>query len=79
MFTLTGEDGDQAYVLDLNRSELEPREEISTQATRFELAPSLGFNVMATVSPNGHWLAYVSQETGNNEVYVRPWPDTESE
>ena len=78
VFTLTGEDGDQAYVLDLNRSELEPREEISTQATRFELAPSLGFNVMATVSPNGHWLAYVSQETGNNEVYVRPWPDTES-
>jgi serine/threonine protein kinase len=34
--------------------------------TRFaELAPS--------VSTDGRWLAYLSNETGRNEVYVRPW------
>ncbi len=25
-------------------------------------------------SPDGRWLAYVSNETGRNEVYVRPFP-----
>ena len=25
-------------------------------------------------SPDGHWLAYSSNETGRNEVYVRPFP-----
>ena len=25
-------------------------------------------------SPNGRWLAYVSDESGQNEVYVRPYP-----
>ena len=34
--------------------------------TRFaDLTPS--------VSPDGRWLAYLSNETGRNEVYVRPW------
>jgi serine/threonine-protein kinase len=26
------------------------------------------------VSPNGRWLAYVSDESGREEVYVRPFP-----
>lgn len=26
-------------------------------------------------SPDGRWLAYQSDETGHNEVYVRPFPD----
>ena len=26
------------------------------------------------VSPDGRWLAYVSDATGQNEVYVTPWP-----
>jgi len=30
----------------------------------------------ASVSPDGHWLAYQSDESGRNEVYVRPFPDT---
>ena len=30
------------------------------------------------VSPDGHWLAYVSDESGANEVYVRPFPDVAS-
>jgi len=29
-----------------------------------------------TVSPDGRWLLYVSNATGTNEVYVRPFPNT---
>src|SRR5690242_984383 len=28
----------------------------------------------AAISPNGHWLAYVSDESGKDEVYVRRFP-----
>jgi eukaryotic-like serine/threonine-protein kinase len=28
----------------------------------------------ATFSPDGRWLAYVSNESGRNEIYVRPFP-----
>ncbi len=27
-------------------------------------------------SPDGHWIAYTSDESGRYEVYVRPFPDT---
>jgi Tol biopolymer transport system component len=27
-----------------------------------------------TFSPDGRWLAYVSDESGRNEIYVRPYP-----
>jgi serine/threonine-protein kinase len=30
------------------------------------------------VSPDGRWLAYQSDESGQFEVYVRPFPDTDS-
>ncbi len=30
------------------------------------------------LSPDGRWLVYESDETGNNEIYVRPFPDTEN-
>jgi len=29
---------------------------------------------MAAFSPNGHWIGYRSDETGNNEMYVLPFP-----
>jgi len=29
----------------------------------------------ARFSPDGHWLAYVSDESERNEVYVRPFPE----
>ena len=32
----------------------------------------------ATLSPDGRWLAYTSNETGQREVYVRPFPDLEA-
>jgi serine/threonine-protein kinase len=31
--------------------------------------------LMPTISPDGRWLAYVSDETQQNEVYVRTFPD----
>jgi serine/threonine-protein kinase len=30
--------------------------------------------VLSTFSPDGHWLAYASNESGMYEVYVRPFP-----
>ena len=29
----------------------------------------------AEISPDGHWLAYQSNESGTPEIYVRPFPD----
>jgi eukaryotic-like serine/threonine-protein kinase len=29
------------------------------------------------ISPNGKWIAYTSDETGRNEIYVRPFPTGE--
>jgi serine/threonine protein kinase/Tol biopolymer transport system component len=31
------------------------------------------------VSPDGRWMAYVSNKSGSNEVYVRPFPSGEGE
>jgi serine/threonine-protein kinase len=31
--------------------------------------------VNAALSPDGRWLAYQSNESGQHEVYVRPFPD----
>jgi serine/threonine-protein kinase len=25
-------------------------------------------------APDGHWIAYISNETGRNEIYIRPFP-----
>jgi dipeptidyl aminopeptidase/acylaminoacyl peptidase len=42
---------------------------VSVVATTFtEISPAL--------SPNGRWLAYVSNETGEDEIYVVPFPNT---
>jgi serine/threonine-protein kinase len=30
------------------------------------------------LSPDGRWLAYASDESGRDEVYIRPFPDVES-
>jgi serine/threonine-protein kinase len=32
--------------------------------------------ICAALSPNGRWLAYVSNETGEDEIYVVPFPNT---
>src|SRR5213083_2590737 len=42
---------------------------VAVVATTFtEMSPSL--------SPNGRWLAYVSNETGEDQIYVVPFPNT---
>jgi len=33
----------------------------------------------AEVSPDGHWLAYESNESGRNEIYVRPFPNVDAD
>ena len=33
----------------------------------------------AEVSPNGQWLAYESNESGRNEIYVRPFPNVDAD
>ena len=33
---------------------------------------------LPTISPNGRWLAYASDESGRLETYVRPFPDTKA-
>ena len=35
-------------------------------------------NYAMTLSPDGQWLAYVSNESGRSEVYVRPFPSVDS-
>jgi len=43
------------------------------------LLASPDFNEVAPViSPDGRWMAYVSDETGVQQVYVRPFPDVAS-
>ena len=38
------------------------------------LEKSLFAKGFAKISPDGHWLAYVSNESGRLEVYLRPFP-----
>ncbi len=33
------------------------------------------FQTSGAISPDGRWLAYASNETGNGEIYVRPFPN----
>ncbi|MGE5361665.1 MAG: hypothetical protein ACM3NQ_21830 [Bacteroidales bacterium] len=38
-------------------------------------AATKAFEAFPEFSPDGHWLAYMSNESGRNEVYVRSFPD----
>ena len=42
------------------------------------LLPSRYDDFAMALSPDGHWLVYVSDESGGREVYVRPFPDVNS-
>jgi len=39
------------------------------------LVTSLFNDMMPRLSPDGRWLAYQSNESGQNEIYVRPFPE----
>jgi serine/threonine-protein kinase len=48
---------------------------LTGDSTRLSLAISTYQEVSPTVSPDGRWLAFASDETGQSEVYVRSFPD----
>ncbi len=55
------------YVVDLE-ADSAPRPLLAARADHFG----------ATLSPDGRWIAYVSEESGAREVYVRPFPAADS-
>ncbi len=44
--------------------------------TQVPLVASRFTEMHPALSPDGRWLAYISDESGGNEVYVRPFPET---
>ena len=44
--------------------------------TRVTLVTTPATELFPSLSPDGHWLAYASNESGTFEVYVRPFPET---
>jgi serine/threonine-protein kinase len=48
---------------------------VEGDTTRVTLAAGPYDEYAPTLSPDGRWLAYVSVESGREEVYVRPFPD----
>src|SRR5262249_32637623 len=63
------EDGPRIAILEPN-GDRKPRPFASGPGTAWVNWPRL--------SPNGRWLAYESDESGRNEVYVRPFPGSGS-
>jgi serine/threonine-protein kinase len=51
---------------------------VSGERTRQPLIATKYDEGRAALSPDGHWLAYQSNESGRYEVYVRPFPDVDS-
>ncbi len=43
-----------------------------------ELLATAANEAVAVMSPNGRWLAYRSDESGQTRIYVRPFPDVNS-
>jgi Tol biopolymer transport system component/predicted Ser/Thr protein kinase len=58
--------GEDVWIVPLDSSK-QPEKIISSPATEGNPA----------FSPDGHWLAYISNESGQNEVYVVPFPHHE--
>jgi Tol biopolymer transport system component len=48
---------------------------MSGDTTPIALANSQFAETGPSVSPDGRWLAYTSNETGRHEIYVRPFPE----
>jgi serine/threonine-protein kinase len=52
---------------------------VGSDSAMTPLAAAPGYNEdNPMLSPNGRWLAYTSNESGHDEVYVRPYPNAES-
>ncbi len=48
---------------------------LTGDTTRLTIAAGPADEYMPALSPDGRWIAYVSLESGREEVYVRPFPD----
>ena len=54
---------------------LDPSKGLGASPARIEPLLQTTFNESnAEISPDGHWLAYQSDESNQNEIYVRPFP-----
>jgi eukaryotic-like serine/threonine-protein kinase len=62
----TADTSGDVYVLDLH-GETKPRAVVSAPA----------YEGGAQFSPNGRWMAYASDESGQMQVYVRPYPGSD--
>ena len=49
----------------------------ATRTTKM-LLHSAASEVNAEISPDGRWLAYQSDESGRDEIYLRPFPDVDA-
>ncbi len=63
VFTYDLPGGRQIWILPLKERKPHP----------FEQSPGM-YETAPRFSPDGHWIAYVSPESGRNEIYVRPFP-----
>jgi len=61
-----GDDGWNLYVFDLETAETAPLIDVEGYSQQ-----------AAAISPDGRWIAYESDETGRNEIWVRPFPDVD--
>ncbi|MBU14510.1 MAG: hypothetical protein CMQ14_05405 [Gammaproteobacteria bacterium] len=53
--------------------------EASQELTHTELIGGQGYRVgQSRISPDGNWIAYISQETGSKQVYVQPFPEVDA-
>jgi len=50
--------------------------QLSGDTTRITVAAGAADEYMPALSPDGRWISYVSVESGKEEVYVRPFPET---
>ena len=51
--------------------------QLSGDTARVTVAAGQYDEYMPALSPDGRWIAYVSVESGREQVYVRPFPDTD--
>ena len=74
-------DGKTIVVVDTPDPEAEAHISILSTEEEFKLTPLLHhkeyFETQVKISPDGKWVAYVSGESGNNETYVRSFPEIE--
>ena len=63
----------------LGRSGATPRPPLPVHARETEVLVQTTFEERnGEISPDGHWLAYQSNDSGQNQIFVRPFPNVDS-